>query len=145
MTPDRALAPAAAVAARRPIAAQGARRSRRAHAARARRLPARARRCWSAPTSRRSRARHIAAAFRLLGRHDLVFGPAEDGGFWLVGARRRPRLPPLFGQVRWSSPHALADTLADLPRTCLGRLCRRASKMSTTATPTAASSPRRGF
>jgi rSAM/selenodomain-associated transferase 1 len=61
-------------------------------------------------------ARHIAAAFRLLGRHDLVFGPAADGGFWLVGARRRPRLPPLFARVRWSSPDALADTLAGLPR-----------------------------
>jgi len=59
--------------------------------------------------------RHIAAAFRLLGAHDLVFGPAADGGFWLVGARRRPRLPPLFEKVRWSSPHALADTLARVP------------------------------
>jgi uncharacterized protein len=59
---------------------------------------------------------HIAAAFRLLGAHDLVFGPAADGGFWLVGARRRPHLPFLFERVRWSSPHALADTLAGLPR-----------------------------
>ena len=61
-------------------------------------------------------ARHIADAFRLLGRHDLVFGPAADGGFWLVGARRSPRLPPLFGTVRWSGPHALADVLGNLPR-----------------------------
>ena len=61
-------------------------------------------------------ARHIAAAFRLLGGRDLVFGPAEDGGFWLVGARRSPRLPPLFGHVRWSSPFALADTLAGLEK-----------------------------
>lgn len=60
-------------------------------------------------------ARHIAEAFRLLGRHDLVFGPAEDGGFWLVGVRRVPRLPPLFGTVRWSGPHALADALDNLP------------------------------
>jgi hypothetical protein len=59
---------------------------------------------------------HIAEAFRLLGRHEIVFGPAADGGFWLVGARRAPRLPPLFGEVRWSSPHALQDALADLPR-----------------------------
>jgi glycosyltransferase A (GT-A) superfamily protein (DUF2064 family) len=59
---------------------------------------------------------HIAEAFRLLGKHDLVFGPAADGGFWLVGARRSPRLPPLFGQVRWSSPHALQDALVNLPR-----------------------------
>jgi uncharacterized protein len=60
-------------------------------------------------------ARHIAAAFRLLGSCDLVFGPARDGGFWLVGARRRPRLPaPLFVGVRWSSPYTLADTLGGL-------------------------------
>jgi len=64
---------------------------------------------------------HIAEAFRLLGRHDLIFGPTGDGGFWLVGARNSRRLPPLFGAnrvatVRWSTPHVLADTLADLPR-----------------------------
>jgi rSAM/selenodomain-associated transferase 1 len=58
---------------------------------------------------------HIAEAFRLLGRHDVVFGPAMDGGFWLVGARRSPCLPPLFGKVRWSGPHALEDVLANLP------------------------------
>ena len=58
---------------------------------------------------------HIAQAFRLLGKHDLVFGPAADGGFWLIGARRCPRFPALFGAVRWSSPHALADALAELP------------------------------
>jgi uncharacterized protein len=60
-------------------------------------------------------ATHIATAFRLLGRCDVVFGPADDGGFWLVGARRCPRLPPLFGPVRWSGAHALADALANLP------------------------------
>ncbi|MGC2203515.1 MAG: TIGR04282 family arsenosugar biosynthesis glycosyltransferase [Stellaceae bacterium] len=61
-------------------------------------------------------AKHIAAAFRLLGAHDLVFGPAEDGGFWLVGARHPRCLPPLFERVRWSGPDALADTLDGLPR-----------------------------
>jgi glycosyltransferase A (GT-A) superfamily protein (DUF2064 family) len=61
-------------------------------------------------------ARHIASAFRQLGGHDLVFGPAGDGGFWLVGARRPARLPQLFSNVRWSQPYALADTLAGLPR-----------------------------
>ena len=58
---------------------------------------------------------HIAEAFRLLGRNEIVFGPAVDGGFWLVGARRSPCFPPLFGKVRWSGPHALADALANLP------------------------------
>jgi len=60
-------------------------------------------------------AAHVAAAFRMLGSHDLVVGPSRDGGFWLVGARRCPRLPPLFGPVRWSTRHALADVLANLP------------------------------
>jgi uncharacterized protein len=66
-------------------------------------------------------AHHVAAAFRLLGRCDLVFGPAEDGGFWLVGARRPPLMPPMFEQVRWSGPYALADTVAGLsPRVSVG-------------------------
>jgi len=62
------------------------------------------------------RAHHIARAFTLLGRHDLVFGPARDGGFWLVGAKRLKPLPrPLFANVRWSTSSALADSLAGLP------------------------------
>ena len=62
------------------------------------------------------RPSHIARAFALLGSHDLVFGPATDGGFWLVGARRSRPLPrSLFAGVRWSTPHALADTLATVP------------------------------
>lgn len=58
--------------------------------------------------------RHVEAAFAALGRHDAVFGPAADGGYWLVGLRRRPRVLHLFRDVRWSSEHALADTLANL-------------------------------
>ena len=58
--------------------------------------------------------RHIARAFALLGRHDAVFGPAEDGGYWLAGLRRRPSVPRAFTDVRWSGPHALADTLRNL-------------------------------
>ena len=54
----------------------------------------------------------LAKAFRALGRADAVFGPAEDGGYWLVGyGPRRPARP--FADVRWSSRHALDDTLAN--------------------------------
>jgi rSAM/selenodomain-associated transferase 1 len=61
------------------------------------------------------RPAHLAAAFRALGRHDMVFGPAEDGGYWLVGARRRPTFPrDPFRGVRWSTADALSDTLANL-------------------------------
>jgi rSAM/selenodomain-associated transferase 1 len=58
---------------------------------------------------------HIADAFQLLGNKDVVLGPAQDGGYWLIGQRRRPRTIPLFANVRWSSPHALADTLLNIP------------------------------
>lgn len=60
-------------------------------------------------------ARHVAAAFRALGRAQIVVGPADDGGYWLIGQRRAPRVHRLFDNVRWSSAHALADTLANVP------------------------------
>ncbi len=58
---------------------------------------------------------HIAQAFAALGQHDAVFGPADDGGYWLVGLNRRRAMPRLFEGVRWSTEHALEDTVASLP------------------------------
>ena len=60
------------------------------------------------------RPAHIAEAFRLLGGADAVFGPAQDGGYWLVGLKRTPRVLAPFADVRWSGPHALSDTRANL-------------------------------
>ena len=61
-------------------------------------------------------ARHINRAFRALGSHDAVFGPATDGGYWLIGMKRTTPPPrTLFRNVRWSSPTALADTIVSLP------------------------------
>ena len=60
--------------------------------------------------------RHVEAAFRALGGSDAVFGPARDGGYWLIGLRRRPALPAPFRGVAWSTSRALADTRANLPR-----------------------------
>ncbi len=68
------------------------------------------------------RPRHLAQAFGLLGRRDWVIGPAEDGGYWLIGARRRPVLRLPFDRVRWGSPHALTDTLANLAGQSVGVL-----------------------
>ncbi|MGE5148420.1 MAG: TIGR04282 family arsenosugar biosynthesis glycosyltransferase [Candidatus Eiseniibacteriota bacterium] len=59
---------------------------------------------------------HVARAFARLERADVVFGPALDGGYWLVGARGAARRADLFRGVRWSSAHALADTRANVPR-----------------------------
>ena len=50
-----------------------------------------------------------------MGADDAVLGPAPDGGYWAIGLKRTHPLPPgLFDGVRWSSPHALADTRAGL-------------------------------
>lgn len=65
------------------------------------------------------RTRHLYQAFAALGRADAVFGPATDGGYWLIGlARRRPMATSgqgLFDGVRWSTKHALKDTRKSLP------------------------------
>ncbi|MCI5098480.1 MAG: TIGR04282 family arsenosugar biosynthesis glycosyltransferase [Rhodobacteraceae bacterium] len=62
------------------------------------------------------RRHHIARAFATLGQHDAVFGPAPDGGYWLVGLKQAGRIPAgLFDKVRWSSSHALSDSMASLP------------------------------
>jgi uncharacterized protein len=67
--------------------------------------------------------RHIARAFRALGDHDAVFGPAEDGGYWLIGLKRMRSLPPcLLGKVRWSGKHALADSEAGLKDMRIARI-----------------------
>ena len=60
-------------------------------------------------------ARHVESAFAALRDADLVFGPAADGGYWLIGRRPGAATRGLFDGVRWSSPHALADTRANVP------------------------------
>ncbi len=60
------------------------------------------------------RRAHIRTAFEVLGSCDAVFGSAPDGGYWLVGLKRFPRVPRAFDSVRWSTAHALADTRDNL-------------------------------
>ncbi|MEJ0070815.1 MAG: DUF2064 domain-containing protein [Pseudomonadota bacterium] len=57
----------------------------------------------------------IARAFAALGRSRFVFGPAVDGGYWLIGWRRGAWPLGALGRVRWSTEHALADSRASLP------------------------------
>jgi rSAM/selenodomain-associated transferase 1 len=60
-------------------------------------------------------AAHVERAFRALERHDLVLGPAADGGYWLIGASTPPP-PTIFDGVRWSTERARADTLRNAAR-----------------------------
>jgi hypothetical protein len=56
----------------------------------------------------------IGEALEALRDHDLVLGPAEDGGYYLIGARRP--LPGMFAVVGWGGPGALRDTRAGAER-----------------------------
>ncbi len=53
-------------------------------------------------------ARDIAEALAALRSAPFVFGPASDGGFWLMAAVA-PLSPGVFDGVRWSSEHTLSD------------------------------------
>ncbi|MBL8234948.1 MAG: TIGR04282 family arsenosugar biosynthesis glycosyltransferase, partial [Bryobacterales bacterium] len=41
---------------------------------------------------------------------DVVLGPSADGGYYAIACRRTHNA--MFQSVRWSTPHALADTVA---------------------------------
>jgi uncharacterized protein len=51
----------------------------------------------------------VETAFAALAEVDVVLGPAADGGYYLIGARRSPH--GWLEGVRWSSPWTLADTV----------------------------------
>ncbi len=53
----------------------------------------------------------IARAFRAIARGRHVLGPADDGGFWLIGTLAPARVD-LFDAVRWSHAQTLADMAA---------------------------------
>ncbi len=56
---------------------------------------------------------YLSAALSGLGDHDLVLGPAEDGGYGLVGVRKaaRARLRVLFEGIEWGTSGVLEATL----------------------------------
>ena len=53
-------------------------------------------------------AEDICEAWRSLRTHDVVLGPATDGGYWLIGLRR-PQ-PQLFRDIPWSTERVLIET-----------------------------------
>ena len=52
----------------------------------------------------------ILEAFEKLLDHDLVFGPAKDGGYYLIGLRRV--FPELFRSIPWGTDQVLETTRA---------------------------------
>jgi rSAM/selenodomain-associated transferase 2/rSAM/selenodomain-associated transferase 1 len=59
-------------------------------------------------------AQLVSDAFDALRDHDLVLGPATDGGYYLVGLRRP--IPELFDRMSWGTSGVLSETLARAKR-----------------------------
>jgi rSAM/selenodomain-associated transferase 1 len=56
---------------------------------------------------------HLTEAAAALTRHPLVIGPAEDGGYWLLGLAAP--MPQLFTGIAWGTETVFAETLARAP------------------------------
>jgi rSAM/selenodomain-associated transferase 1 len=54
--------------------------------------------------------RFLELAFERLGTADVVLGPCDDGGYYLIGLKKPA--PRLLREVRMSTPRVAADTLA---------------------------------
>lgn len=57
---------------------------------------------------------HVADALDGLWTHGVVIGPAEDGGYYLIGMREA--LPELFSDMPWSTERVLPETLSRLTK-----------------------------
>jgi len=55
--------------------------------------------------------KHIEDAFKLMGDHDLVVGPANDGGFYLIGGAGVKK--ELFEGVNWEGKNVLDSVLSN--------------------------------
>jgi hypothetical protein len=60
---------------------------------------------------------HINTAFDYLQDADLVIGPAEDGGYYLLGMQTFQ--PALFHDIAWSTPQVLEQTLSVIQKLAL--------------------------
>ena len=56
----------------------------------------------------------ISKAFYNLKNHDMVIGPTEDGGFWLIGFSNKKNLSYPFKGIRWSSSNTFKDLITNL-------------------------------
>lgn len=61
---------------------------------------------------------HVHAAVDALRKSDVVVGPADDGGYYLIGMARP--YPLLLTDMRWSTEHVMPDTLARLHQHDIG-------------------------
>ncbi|MDD5149072.1 MAG: TIGR04282 family arsenosugar biosynthesis glycosyltransferase [Flavobacterium sp.] len=58
------------------------------------------------------KSNHINEAFNKLESNDVIIGPAEDGGYYLLGLKKV--IPSIFKNKNWGTSTVLPDTLKDL-------------------------------
>lgn len=56
----------------------------------------------------------IHEAFASLATHDAVVGPANDGGYYLIGFRKNTFSPGIFHDMFWSAPSVFRETMGRL-------------------------------
>lgn len=57
---------------------------------------------------------HLHSAADLLERHDVVIGPADDGGYWTIGLAGP--FDALFDAMPWGTDRVLSETMSRLDR-----------------------------
>ncbi len=68
-------------------------------------------------------ADHVTTAFAQLDTHDVVIGPTNDGGYYLIGFRQDSFAPEIFHEMTWSTMTVYAQTVRKIE--ALGRTYAR--------------------
>lgn len=63
----------------------------------------------------------IDIAFQKLDKTDVVIGPAQDGGYYLIGSRRY--VSNIFENKKWSTETVFLDTVEDINKLNLTHVC----------------------
>ena len=61
------------------------------------------------------RSQYIIDAWKKLKNLDIIFGPSEDGGFWLIGVSKIRKLNFIFHDIDWNSDNTLSQVISQIP------------------------------
>ena len=60
--------------------------------------------------------RYLMKSFEALAEHDTVIGPANDGGYYLIGFSKEGFIPEAFDNISWSTDSVFEQTISILKR-----------------------------
>jgi rSAM/selenodomain-associated transferase 1 len=61
-------------------------------------------------------ANYLTESFEVLDAHDAVIGPANDGGYYLIGFSKEGFIPEVFDNISWSTDGVFEQTVSILKR-----------------------------